>query len=244
MRLLKPYASIINVSHDLPAKSIDLYGRTCYKSEHPSDPEQWEEFIRRRISSGHESILEHLNVTVKIVCDRGVSHELVRHRLCGFSQESTRYCNYGKNDHVSFIIPCWFEFQECLLSDRECLYMDDSLKEIDMWLDSMLYAENSYKKLLSLNWTPQQARSVLPNSLKTELIMTTNIREWRHIFSLRCDKAAHPQMREIMIPLLKDFYLGMPVFFEDLYAKFTGGNCESEKSIRLDRGVHGVHEGK
>ena len=103
-------------------------------------------------------------------------------------------------------------------------------------------AEYIYNDLINSSWTPQQARSVLPNSLKTELIMTTNLREWRHIFSLRCDKPAHPQMREIMIPLLKDFYSGMPDFFEDLFAKYVGGQCESENTSRLDTGLHGVHK--
>lgn len=240
MRLVKPYAKIINVSHDLPAKSIDLYGRTCYKSEHPTDPDRWDEFVSRRICDGHDSILEHVSVTVKVVCDRGVSHELVRHRLCAFSQESTRYCNY--RGEVTFIIPCWIK------DLKEDIYPTDKSYLFNFnygpWFISMLNTEINYKELLNRGWTPQQARSVLPNSLKTELIMTTNIREWRHIFSLRCDKAAHPQMREIMIPLLKDFYFGMPVFFEDLYVKFLGGKCESEKSTGLARGIHGVHEGK
>ena len=227
MRLLKPFARIVNVSHPNHLRSINFYGRTCYKSPITSDPEKQSKFIKDRLDSGHESIIEHESVTVEIFCDRGVSHELVRHRLCAFSQESTRYVNYG-NREIEFIIPCWSEIQEGIYENHQvALFVGE--QEL-RWLAAMSYAEQFYKELIQNGWTPQQARSVLPNSLKTELIMTANLREWRHIFSLRCDKASHPQMREIMLPLLKDFYLAMPDFFFDLYDRFFGGACDKEES--------------
>jgi len=224
VRLQKPYGRILNISHTNPSRSITFYGRTCYKSIGKVDSETKKKFIQGRIKAGHLSVIEHESVTVEVVCDRGVSHELVRHRLAAFSQESTRYCNY--KDHVTFIIPPWTDI-------KEGTYGVDWMRTTDeianVWMAAMINAEIKYSSLLSLGWSPQQARSVLPNSLKTELIMTANLREWRHIFSLRCDKSAHPQMREIMIPLLKDFFLALPDFFEDLYEQFIGGNCEREE---------------
>lgn len=217
MILIKPYSRIVNISHLDPSEAIDDYGRTCYKSEHVEDPEVWSKFVKKLISNGHESVIEHINATVKIVCDRGVSHEIVRHRLASYSQESTRYCDYG-DKNIEFITPCWYE---------------EGSSTGSIFRAQMLQCELSYKALLDLGWTPQQARSVLPNSLKTELIMTTNIRDWRHIFSLRCDKPAHPQMREIMLPLLKDFYTVMPDFFSDLYNRFFGGTDERKETTRL-----------
>lgn len=235
MRLLKPSATLINVSHSVPVKFIDHCGRVCYKSESNGDPQKWSKFVRARIKDGHESVLEHVNATVLFICDRGVSHELVRHRIASFSQESTRYCNYG-SDHISFIIPCWTELsegqstldinEESTMYQGILFYNDNELK----WLAAMAFAENFYRELLRDGWSPQQARSVLPNSLKTELVMTTNLREWRHIFSLRCDRPAHPQMRELMLPLLDDFHSCMPDFFFDLHEKFFGGSSEREET--------------
>ena len=111
MRLVKPSATLINVSHSVPVRFIDHCGRVCYKSESNGDPQKWSKFVRARIKDGHESVLEHVNATVLFICDRGVSHELVRHRIASFSQESTRYCNYG-SDHITFIIPCWLVLNE------------------------------------------------------------------------------------------------------------------------------------
>lgn len=228
MRLVKPSATLINVSNNLPSNFIDVCGRICYKSDHIEDPEVWSNFVKARLNQGHESVIEHVSASVIIVCDRGVSHELVRHRIASYSQESTRYCNY-KSGHVAFIIPCWLTLEEGIYLASTHAYRRGEDYANFVWLDQMLLAEQGYKTLLDSKWSPQQARSVLPNSLKTELIMTTNLREWRHVFSLRCSKAAHPQMREIMLPLLHDFYLAMPDFFSDLYEKFFGGKSEREE---------------
>jgi thymidylate synthase (FAD) len=234
MRLIKPYAVILNISHPAPSRSIDFYGRTCYKSEPSHDPVVWSQFVQRLIKNKHLSVIEHASVTVRIVCDRGVSHELVRHRIASYSQESTRYCNY-KDDHITFIIPCWLEdMEEGVYVSNDYILKDHTFYGHYTWMDQMMLSEQGYKSLISNGWTPQQARSVLPNSLKTELIMTANLREWRTIFELRCAKAAHPQMREIMLPLLQEFAYAMPDFFSDLNAQFNGGSDERKETKGLD----------
>lgn len=141
-------------------------------------------------------------ITVHFVCDRGVSHEFVRHRVMSFAQESTRYCNYSKDkfgNELTFIIPNWVN-THCPNKEQE----GPSVPDME-WSSAMLDAEASYKILLKMGWTPQQARAVLPNSLKTELVMTGFVSDWKHFFELRCDSAAHPQARELAIPLKEEF---------------------------------------
>lgn len=193
---------------------IELAGRTCYKSEDKMDEVSADRFIEQILKRGHESVIEHSMLTVKFIVDRGVTHELVRHRLCAFSQESTRYCNYKGG--VTFVIPPWFkDINEGIYSKKS--NQIDSLEPISkVWLCFMLDCEGWYKVLLNAGQSPQQARSVLPNSLKTEIVVTANFREWRHIFKLRCSKAAHPQMREIMISLLEDVKTRISVLFDGL----------------------------
>ena len=215
MLLVKPSYEILHVD-DSALKLLELAGRTCYKSEGRITDDSAEPFVRRIVHSyKHESVIEHANITVKFIVDRGVTHELVRHRLCAFSQESTRYCNYGKQGHVTFVIPPWvpvepgeYDLQDNLRDGRET--------KTWVWMEAMVMAENRYLSLLESGWTPQQARSVLPNSLKTEIVTTANFREWRHILKLRTSKAAHPQMREIMDPLLSHLKMLVPVVFEDI----------------------------
>ena len=156
------------------------------------------------------------NIHVKIICDRGVSHELVRHRLASFAQESTRYCNYGKDEHIIFIIPNQLErINECICTDIRDIEHTSQGEAI--WITNMLYSELHYNILMKdYKWTPQQARSVLPNSLKTEINISANIREWRHILKLRTSKAAHPQMRELMCPLLDELKSKIPILFDDI----------------------------
>ncbi len=214
MLLLKPYFDILSEinSKEILGK-IEKAGRICYKSESKITDSSANRFIADIISRGHESVIEHENLSVKFVCDRGVSHELVRHRLASYSQESTRYCNYKSG--VSFIIPPWIEINpgEYSLKDIESL----DLKQGEFgWLQTMLSLEGKYLSLLKSGWSPQMARSVLPNSLKTEIVMTTNLREWRHVFKLRTSKAAHPQMQEIMLPLLQEFKKTIPAIFNDI----------------------------
>jgi thymidylate synthase (FAD) len=159
-------------------------------------------------------VIEHWAISVKFVIDRGVSHELVRHRIASFSQESTRYCNYKKKGgQVTFVIPPWVNLQPGEYQDE--FQLDGICNADHLWAMAMLDSEYRYLQLLDKGWQPQQARSVLPNSLKTEIVVTANPREWRHIFKLRCDKAAHPQMREVMVPLRNTFQGTLPELFVD-----------------------------
>ena len=167
------------------------------------------------ISRGHESVLEHEKITIKFICDRGVSHEIVRHRIASFSQESTRYCNYSRDkfdNQLTFIIPNWLNIDECEIINTPSLNLSDS----DLWLNSMQYAESNYNGLIVLGWKPEQARSILPNSLKTEIVVTANLREWRTIFKQRTAKTAHPQMRELMRPLLDELKIKLQPIFDDI----------------------------
>ncbi len=188
--------------------NLELAGRTCYKSEDRITPDSAAAFVRRIIASGHHSVIEHASVSVRFVCDRGVSHELVRHRLAAFSQESTRYANYAQD-----------RFGGEITVIRPLFWRPDS-PAYALWRAAMAQAEASYLELLSQGARPQEARSVLPNSLKTEIVMTANLREWRHVFNLRCSKAAHPQIREIMLPLLVRLQGDLPAVFEDLFQKY------------------------
>jgi thymidylate synthase (FAD) len=185
-------------------KHIERIGRVCYKSEDKITEGSAEKFVAMLIKRGHEAVIEHFSVSVKFIVDRGVSHEIVRHRLASFAQESTRYCNYGNSDDG-----CTF-IQPCFIRDYE---LDHSV-----WLKAMREAERVYLNMLEVNYSPQQARSVLPNSLKTELIMTANLREWRWFFKLRCSNA-HPQMEEVTVPLLKELKRLVPVVFDDFICK-------------------------
>lgn len=214
MKIIKPYYTI-----ETPLNSIEILqrieaaGRTCYKSEDKITPESAGPFVAALIKRGHESVLEHVSITVRFVCDRGVSHELVRHRLASFSQESTRYCNFSDNNfgnEITVIEPCFWS--------------DSSFKRkavhggcYEEWKRACKSAEKTYMDLISLGGaTPQEARSVLPNSLKTEIVMTANLREWRLILKQRTAKDAHPQMRELMCPLLKELKNKVPVVFDDI----------------------------
>lgn len=217
MRLIKPSFEILTSRLVIEGmlKRIEVAGRTCYKSEDKLTQDSAKKFVASILKSGHESVIEHESISVRIICDRGVSHEIVRHRLASYSQESTRYCNYSKdkfNNQLTFIIPCWLDMNE-----KEINVVESSINTSrKIWLDCMLDAEYHYIQLIKLGWKPQQARSILPNSLKTEIVMTCNVREWRHVFKLRTGKAAHPQMREIMRPMLDEFKQLIPVIFNDI----------------------------
>lgn len=189
-------------------RRIELSGRTCYKSsgfcEDVWDKDRTLKFIQHLIERGHESVLEHEKITVRFVVDRGVSHELVRHRIASFSQESTRYCNYSKEkfgNEITVIEP-----------------PDLTAEARKFWAWGVEGAEKAYLSMINEGCSAQIARSVLPTCLKTEIVVTANVREWRHIFKLRTAEAAHPQMREVMIPLMKDLRDMIPVVFHDINA--------------------------
>lgn len=208
MKIIEPYHVIETpINGEAILAHIEKAGRTCYKSEELITPDSAKAFVEKMIKSGHESVIEHFSITVRFICDRGVSHELVRHRLASFSQESTRYCNYGKADEITVILPFFFDTGMGIHSNS--LVFDE-------WRDSCEHAERAYLALLKYGAKPQEARSVLPNSLKTEVVMTANLREWRTIFKQRTAKAAHPQMRQIMIPFLFELQSLIPVVFDDI----------------------------
>lgn len=194
----------------LPAKYlysiVEAAGRTCYLSERV-EGDTTEAFIQRLMKRKHWSVLEHASISLRFICDRGVTHELVRHRLASYSQESTRYCNYSKGkfgNEITVIEPCFWE---------------ENSPEYQMWKKACEFSETMYMDLLNEGATPQQARSVLPNSLKTEIVVTMNVREWRHFLEMRLvgiAGAPHPQMVELAklaYDILVDHY---PLFFEDI----------------------------
>lgn len=235
MKFIKPSFEILtDIDGEQVLKNLERACRTAYKSEDMIKEKSAHRLIKKIVHEfKHESVIEHESISVRIICDRGVSHEIVRHRLASYTQESTRYCNYttGKfGNSITYIIPPWFSdtIYEGLSSGVIRSVMDVSSSKGQIWADApdisqAIYwisachqAEVNYQNLITDGWTPQEARGVLPNSLKTELVMTANLREWRHIFKVRTDKAAHPQMREIMIPMLAEFKKIIPIIFEEI----------------------------
>lgn len=200
MKVISPYSEILTPIDRIKILScIEKIGRVCYKSEDKITEDSASKFVKMLIQRGHEAMIEHFSISVKFVCDRGVSHEIVRHRIASYAQESTRYCNYS-NDKFGNEITVIEPFG---LKPGQYYY----------WLKSCEMAEDSYLKMLYYGTSPEMARSVLPNSLKTEIVVTMNLREWRHFFKLRTALAAHPQMRELTIPLFEEFCKQLPEIF-------------------------------
>lgn len=205
MKIIKAYTEILDhIDGQEILKKLEFCGRICYKSERKIEINSAQKFVANIIKRGHEAVLEHVSITVKFVVDRGVSHEIVRHRLASYCQESTRYCNYMKDDFGSEITVI------------KPYFLQEGSKSYNAWAYSCLEAEQEYFNMLENDCTAQEARSVLPHSLKTELIMTTNLREWRHFFKLRTPDSAHPQMREVARPLLNEFKASIPIIFDDI----------------------------
>jgi len=194
------YEILDDINQEQILKKLELCGRTAYKSEDKITEDSANRFIKSLIDKGHESVIEHVSLSVKFITDRGVSHELVRHRLVSYTQESTRYCNYAKKGMI-FIRPPFF--------------VADTFEYI-LWQNRMRQVEEHYNKLIKEGFTPQQARCILPNCLKTEIVTTANLREWRHILKLRTSPEAHPQIRELMLPLLEELKEKLPVIFGDI----------------------------
>lgn len=245
MKLVKAsYKIITPINGEAILKQVELAARTCYNSEGKIEYEEWRNnegvihperslsksarvLIPKLISRGHFAMLEFGGmITVRFIVDRGVSHELVRHRLASFAQESTRYCNYEGKD-MEFILPCWMD--DCQLGSHDSNTIISHIKGVpyeqdfnpeelnEIWFfESIAFSEMKYNNLIKNGWSPQQARSVLPNSLKTEINMSCNIREWREVFRQRCANAAHPSMQEVMRPLLKEFQQKIPLLFDDI----------------------------
>lgn len=192
-----------------PERVLELAGRVCYKSESMMTEDSYKHFIKKIMRNGHHSVIEHSSATFQITCDRGVSHELVRHRLASFSQESTRYCNYS-HDH--------FQKQITVIKP---LALEDNTTEYGVWNDACLKAEEAYFSLLKLGYNPGVARAVLPISLKTEIVMTANFREWLHVLDLRLSQNAHPHIRKVMGLVLEDLVQLAPCVFSKMQQKFA-----------------------
>lgn len=205
MRVVKAGYEILDpLNGEEILKKIERVARVCYKSEDKITDGSAEKMVRALVKRGHEAMLEHFSFSVKFIVDRGVSHEIVRHRVASFAQESTRYCNYGHEGEITIIKP---------------VYFTDCGEAYNIWREACVVAEIKYLEMLAYGFSPQEARAVLPNSLKTEVVMTANLREWRHFFSLRaCGSTGkpHPQMLEVAVPLLKEVKSLIPVVFDDL----------------------------
>lgn len=231
MKLIKPSYEIITPIDDPEEvkrllRTLEKVARTCYKSEDKITEGSAEKMIKGLLSKKHEAMIEFFDIIVKFTCDRGVSHEIVRHRLASYAQESTRFCNYSKDkfDHGITIIDIDDVFK--LQIGKELTHPfngttkrmteEDILYWYTEWYEAMEDAERRYNNLTNTYCPAQLARSVLPNSLKTEINCKYNLREWRHFFKMRCDTPAHPQMREITLPLLADFKSKIPIIFDDL----------------------------
>ena len=193
-------------------KKLEQIGRICYKSEKYITKDSYIKFIQKLIKNNHLSIIEHHSITIKVICDRAISHEIVRHRIGSYSMESTRYVNY--KDEMEFIEPCFWK---------------EDKSKMEIWKVAMAEAEKRYQALIGLFATPEQARSILPHSLKTEIIITYNLREWLHFLDLRCSKFAHPQIREIALLILWEMKKQIPVIFDDLWA--PNGLIEKREEI-------------
>ena len=200
MEVIKSSVELVNPMPYKEALNItELATRVCYKSEDKMKEGSAEKLIKGIIKSKHFGCLEHVNLTVKFICDRACSHQLVRHRLMSFNQKSQRYC---KEDNLEVIKP-------------------EGLENTSLWLESCRQAENAYAELIRRGEKPEVARGVLPNSTATEIYATANIREWRHFFELRCDKTAQKDIRMLALELLCQMFEKYPVFFEDLVDKYA-----------------------
>ena len=217
-------------------KHIERVARTCYKSETAITEQSSANMVKRLIANKHFAMLEHFNISVKFITDRGVSHEIVRHRIASYAQESTRYCNYGSdkfNNEITVISP---------LSAMELKAPDgaDIGEWYDLWVEAVCDAENKYLRLVELGCPPEIARGVLPTSLKTEIVVTMNLREWRHFFELRVlgtTGKPHPQIYELTKPMLFKLNSYIPVVFEDLVERFKKVNPYADKSAMQSAGA-------
>ncbi|MBL0732240.1 MAG: FAD-dependent thymidylate synthase [Desulfosarcina sp.] len=209
MKIIPQSHEILQIPYD-PCKQIEVAARTCYKSEAKITDTSAPAMATNLIESGHHAMIEHAVMTVRFITDRGVSHELLRHRIASYAQESSRYCNYSNKkfgNEITVINPVFWE---------------EKTLQYNFWKISMESTEKNYFDLLRVGATPQEARSVLPTSLKTEIVMTCNMREWRHALNLRCSNKAHPQFSALMLPLLKELHEKVPVLFDDIYLKYFG----------------------
>ena len=215
MKIIKAgYEILDTLNGEEILKKIERIARVCYKSEELIGEGTAERMVKSLITRGHEAMLEHFSFSVRFVVDRGVSHELVRHRIASFAQESTRYCNYGNKDGgITVIEPCY------LLADGVKVGTEQWSERYGAWRSACEESERAYLRMLADGATPQEARATLPTSLKTEIVVTMNLREWRHFFKLRAAGTTgvpHPQMLEVTLPLLKEVQQLIPIIFDDI----------------------------
>ena len=204
MKIIKPWVEIKKFDGIQIMKNLELDAKQCYRSQDNITDTSYKNFLRNCINRGHESVLEHEKVTLRMCCDIGVYKEATRHRFASFSIESTRYCAYNKDKfggEITYIEPC---------------NIDKESTEYQLWLDIMQKIEDTYLTMANEGCTADQLRMILPHSTAAELCMTANIREWRHILSLRCEKYAHPSIQQIMIPILRYFQKEMPELFDKI----------------------------
>lgn len=227
MNIIKPTTEILTPIDDkYILKFLEPIARTCYKSNDKITEDSAEKMIQNLLKRGHEAMIEFYDIVVLFTCDRGVSHEIVRHRLASYAQESTRYCNYSKDKFdrgITYIkIDDIFELEvgktlsHPTNGTTKLITEEDVLHWYNVWYEAMENAEKYYLELTNSYCPAQLARSVLPNSTKTEINVKFNLRQWRHFFSLRCAAPAHPQMRQLTIPLLHEFQEKIPIIFDDL----------------------------
>ena len=204
MKIIEPIVEVEKVDYNKIMKNLERACRTCYRSEDKITEGSYKTLLKNCINRGHESILEHEKITIRMICDIGVYKDLTRHRHASFSIESTRYCNYGKDkfeNQIKFIEP---------------VNIEKNTELYEEWKTSCEEIEKHYIKMVELGATPDQMRMILPHSTAALVTMTANIREWKHIFSLRCTKHAHPAVEQVMIPLLLHFKQNMPEIFENI----------------------------
>lgn len=222
MQILEPLIEVEKVNGKEIMKKIERACRTCYRSEGKITEESYKTLLKNCITRGHESVLEHEKVTIRMTCDIGVYKDLTRHRIASFSIESTRYCNYGKdkfNNEIKFIKPCNIE---------------EGTELYTKWKNTCEEIEKNYIEMANLGATPDQMRMILPHSTAAEVTMTANIREWKHILDLRASSHAHPAIRQLLIPLLLHFKNIMPEIFEDAKYDLDFPKEKYAKLIEID----------
>ena len=218
MKIIKPLIEVEDYDGIKIMKNIERACRTCYRSEGMITDDSYKRLLTNCLNRGHESVLEHEKITVRMTCDIGVYKDLTRHRFGSFSIESTRYCNYGKDkfdNEIKFIKPVFYK-ESWTDRNYEGSGMDIDEEKSKIWYDTMENIEDSYMDMAKLGCTPDEMRMILPHSTAAEVTMTANIREWRHILDLRTKKMTHPAIRQILIPLLLKFKKDMPELFSDI----------------------------
>jgi len=216
-------------------KEIESAGRTCYKSQEKITDESALAFVKMIMSRGHDAILEFYDFKVRAITDRGITHEIVRHRIASYAQESTRYCNYSKDkfgNELTFILPNYFyEVHNAVESQTLSKINGKYEAGYFQWLHILNNCENSYMEMLKVGLKPQEARAILPNSLKTEIVMKMNIRQWKHFFSLRAAPAAHPMMQELAQSMLEGFVEKLPTLFGDMKDMLPAASIETPQVV-------------